>query len=724
MAVQENGESIDCFVNRLRSMIKLCGYKCTNEDCAKDLSDEFLLDRLCISISNVRLREKLYDDKQITLQDAIDKIKTANLTELQLRKLTVCEENSEEGNRLRTASKPANTDDKYGNFSRERNDVERTDKRQYQDNSDAIMKYFFCGYARNHDKKNCPAVGKQCTKCRKFNHFAKACQSNQNRVKNVQALRQIENECENVNNDNELKEYVYQINSDNNEGATTTSVLEFLVCEDVKQVKCQLDTAASCSVIGIKNLSEMLDDTKPRLAKTPRIIKAFGNGTVIPLGRFTLQVLRNGHAFPIKFEVVQQVQLPLISSRECHRLGLIKVCNKICANGVNLSSSEQILQKYDDVFKGMGKINYQVSLEIDKNVIPVIHKPRRVPVAYRQQLKQQIDELIADGIISKVDTHTDWVSNIVLVRRNGKMRICLDPTELNKAFKRPNYQMPTVEEILPELARAKVFSTVDATRGFWQLPLDHDSSMLTTFWTPFGRFRWNRMPFGISPAPEIFQRVQHELIDGLDGVECIHDHLLVYGCGETVQDAIVDHDKKLEQLLRRLREKILKLNRQKVKLCQNSVQFFGHLLTANGIEADPSKIAAIRDMPAPTNVSQVRTFLGSITYLSKFLPNLSSVAEPIRKLTKDEAEFEWGDEQQRSFRTLKHLVTRTPVLLYFDSKLPIVLQCDASSMGLGSVLLQDGKPVAFASRTLTGYGEKLCAGRKRNVGDSVEVKDQ
>jgi hypothetical protein len=141
--------------------------------------------------------------------------------------------------------------------------------------------------------------------------------------------------------------------------------------------------------------------------------------------------------------------------------------------------------------------------------------------------------------------------------------------------------MPTIEEILPKLAKAKVFSTLDAKDGFWQVKLSQESSYMTTFWTPIGRYRWLRMPFGISNAPEEYQRRQHEVVEGLDGVEAIVDDILVYGCGETEEEAVKDHDKNLIRLLDRARATNLKLNAKKLKLRLKEVKYIGHVLNAN-----------------------------------------------------------------------------------------------------------------------------------------------
>ena len=279
--------------------------------------------------------------------------------------------------------------------------------------------------------------------------------------------------------------------------------------------------------------------------------------------------------------------------------------------------------------------------------------------------------------------------------------MCLDPKDLNHAIRRSHYPVPTIEEILPELTNAKVFSTVDVKNGFWHVALDEDSFYLTTFNTPHGRYRWLRMPFGISSAPEEFQRRQHEAVEGLSGVKCIHDDILIFGDGATVEEATWDHDRKLRALMERCRERNIKLNEAKIKLRMTSVPFIGHQITSEGLKPDPDKIKAVVEMPSPTDVKGVQRFLGFVQYLSKFLPQLSDICEPLRKLAVKGVEWCWLEAHDEAVEKVKQLVTTTPVLKYYDPKEELTLQCDASETGLGAALLQNGQPVAYASRALT-----------------------
>ena len=363
---------------------------------------------------------------------------------------------------------------------------------------------------------------------------------------------------------------------------------------------------------------------------------------------------------------------------------------------------EQILQEYSDVFDGLGVLPGEYHIEVDQEHTPVIRAPRRIPIAIREVVKETLEKMETDGIIAKVSEPTPWVSSMVVVRKkNGRVRICIDPRDLNKAIKRCHYPMPTLEEVATRLPKAKVFSVLDAKSGFWQVKLSESSCKLTTFNTPFGRYYWRRMPFGIKSAPELWQRKAHELIEGLDGVEVIMDDFLAIGFGDTGEEAMANHDKNLIGLLERARERNLKLNPEKIQLRLREVPFIGHLLTPEGLIPDPTKVEAIVNMPKPTEVKSLRRALGMVNYLAKFLPNLSSTSEILRQLARKDVEWHWEDGHEKAWNELMKSLTEAPVLAFFDPEKEVTIQCDASQGGLGAFLTQEGRPIHYASRAMT-----------------------
>nr|XP_023660029.1 uncharacterized protein K02A2.6-like [Paramormyrops kingsleyae] len=281
--------------------------------------------------------------------------------------------------------------------------------------------------------------------------------------------------------------------------------------------------------------------------------------------------------------------------------------------------------------------------------------------------------------------------------KTGQLRLCLDPKDLNNVIKRPYYPLPTLEDITSKLAGACYFSVMDARSGYWAIKLTDESSKLTTFNTIFGRYRFLRLPFGLKSAQDEFQRKVNETFEGLQGVTAIVDDILIYGGSKE------EHDKNLHAMLQRSRERGVKLNPEKSTICATEVSYFGHRITKDRIKPDPNKIAAVRDMGPPKDKGELETFLGMINYLSKFAPRLASINAPLRHLLKESNEFTWDAQHDKAFNEVKELITREPgpVLTYFDPTKELRLQADASKHGLGAVLLQEGKPVGYASKSLS-----------------------
>lgn len=354
-------------------------------------------------------------------------------------------------------------------------------------------------------------------------------------------------------------------------------------------------------------------------------------------------------------------------------------------------------EKYASIFSSeLGCLPGDVKLSVDEKAFPVALPVRGVPFALRDALKAELDRLVDLQVITAVDEPTDWVSQLVVtIKKSGALRLCIDPKPLNAALRREYYCIPTLDDVLPSLNGARFFTRVDLSSAFWQLKLDEQSSYLTTFGTPFGRFRWLRLPFGLKVSSEIFQKRLIQALDKLPGTVCIADDVLVFGKTQT------EHDQNLELFFQRCMEQGIRLTRDKVEHKVPSVTFHGHVLTADGLKADPEKVKAIQLMPAPEDVRGVARLNGMVNYLSRFLPHLADMMEPIRKLTHKGVPWNWEAAQQTSLEKIKQAMTEAPVLAYYDPQLPLVVQCDSSQSGLGAVLMQQGKPLDYRSRSLT-----------------------
>ncbi|KAL0175066.1 hypothetical protein M9458_031034, partial [Cirrhinus mrigala] len=303
-----------------------------------------------------------------------------------------------------------------------------------------------------------------------------------------------------------------------------------------------------------------------------------------------------------------------------------------------------------------------VKIELKENARPYsITTPRRIPIPLVPKVEEELRRMKCLGIIESVTEPTEWVAPMVpVVKPSGKIRICVDLKRLNKSAQREKLILPALDDILHRLAGSTVFSSLDAASGFWQIPLDEESARLTTFITPLGRFCFKRLPFGVTSAPEIFQRKMCELLRDHEGTIVYMDDILVSG--------------------------------------------------GDGISPQPDRVTAITAVEPPQNQTELRRLLGMVNFLGRYLPHLSSVLHPLNDLLRADVAWLWGPEQGEAFKKVKALISSAPVLQFFNLKLRTVVSADASSHGLGGVLLQEHegglRPVAFCSRILTDAGKR------------------
>lgn len=550
--------------------------------------------------------------------------------------------------------------------------------------SGQVVECRYCG--RSHVSGRCPAYGKRCRKCNQFNHFEKVCRSRAKTVKTVQV--ESEQTSDNEFSVQSIAFNVFGLDSQNNGWFVEANVNH---CP----MTCQIDTGAEVSVMDVGSLKKV---GIKRLKTTRARLNAYGGTNLKVVGKVNLEVhlASNECAENVLFYIVDggPRATTLLGMPAIQSLGLIHKVGMVTQ--LSETSSQSIINEHECVFKGLGKLKDKLELKLKDSARPKAMPPRMVPQGIRGKLKKELERLEQEEIICRDNEPSEWLSPPVIVRKpDGTIRLCLDPQYLNSQLVRTQCSMTTATEIFSRLQGSKVFSCLDGRQGFHQIPLTHESSRLTCFVTPFGKFRFLRCPMGICNAPEIFHAKMVEIVGDIPGVEVYIDDILVHA---PTQEA---HDARLREVLQRCKKAGITLNQDKSVFSRDKVVFLGHELSEQGIRPSIDKMETVRNMTVPEDRKALERFLGFVNYLAKFLPHLAELTHPLRVCCKDSKEFIWESSQEEAFRAIKQSVEEAPTLSYFDATRPITLSADASAHSLGAVIMQDGKPVEFAAKSLT-----------------------
>ena len=310
----------------------------------------------------------------------------------------------------------------------------------------------------------------------------------------------------------------------------------------------------------------------------------------------------------------------------------------------------------------------------------------------------ELDKLERQGIIEPVDGPTPWISPLVVIpkpKNPNQIRVCVDMRQPNRAILRKRHITPTVDDLIHDLNGATVFSKIDLNSGYHQLELTPDSRYITTFSTHRGLRRYTRLNFGTSSAVEVFQDAIQQTLSGIEGVRNVSDDIIIFGRHQQA------HDRALHTVFARLRAKNLTLNPKKCEFNKSSIEFFGYTFPKNGVSPDPKKVAAMNNAKPPSNAHEVRSFLSMTNYCSRFIPNYSTITAPLRTLTKSEQPWTWTSSEQQGFVQLKRLLISDTILSYFNPHKKATILVDASPVGLGAILCQENRVVAYANRSLS-----------------------
>ena len=361
---------------------------------------------------------------------------------------------------------------------------------------------------------------------------------------------------------------------------------------------------------------------------------------------------------------------------------------------------KELLSHFPSVTRNTPGITHKMIHRIrTTDCVPIRQKPYRIPQAYREEVLKELEEMEKQGIIEK--SESEWASPLVIVtKKDGGVRLCVDYRKLNQETKFDAYPMPRIEELLDEIGKAKFITTLDLAKGYWQVPLAKEDREKTAFTTPNGLYQFLTMPFGLSGAPATFQRMMDEVLRGLNSFVGVYlDDIVIHsGTWE-------EHIAQLEEVFTRLKGANLTIKLKKCVFASDNCTYLGYKIGQGGVRPEEGKIKAVNEMSRPQTKKQIRTFLGMTGYYRRFVRDYATITAPLTELIKKNLpeKIEWSEAAEEAFCRLKKVLISAPLMMNPDFSRSFILQTDASGYGVGAVLSQGengDQPIAYFSKKL------------------------
>ena len=580
-----------------------------------------------------------------------------------------------------------------------------------------------CG-RNNHDAKECRFREAKCHNCGKVGHIAPACRAPKKvQPKNPSSPHQnkpqakfVEVEPEPVGDSPAEDLALFTV------GAQASNPIEVALQINDRPLTMELDTGADVSIVSEKTYRTLLPGTE--LKPLPVPLRTYTGEQMKVLGQIPVTV---------RYERVVATDLPLVvvagdgpsllgrNWLKHIRLNWKKI-GTVVLSGSTAHELSRLLQDYQEIFADeLGTVQmFQAELTVQENAQPKFCKPRSVPLPMKEAIEEELDRLERIGVLEKV-AYSRWATPLVCVpKKDGRVRLCGDyKVTLNQVLNVEQYLLPKPDDLFATLAGGERFTVLDLTQAYQQLLLDDNSRQYVTVNTHRGLYRYTRLPYGVASAPAIFQRVMDTILQGLPGVICYIDDILITGSNDK------EHLRNLERVFRQLQRHGIRLKKPKCAFLQPSVEYLGHQIDAEGRRATKEKLQAILQAPSPKNVQELRSFLGLLNYYGKFIPNLATLIHPLNALLHHDCPWKWSVECDAAFNQAKEKLISSKILVHYDPKLPIKVAADASAYGVGAVLSHviDGneRPIAFA-RTLTASERNYAQVEKEALGLIFAVK--
>ena len=716
---QRPGESIQAYTAALKKIAANCSYGAALE--------ERLRDTFTFGIANPRIQKRLLEESQK------DNYTWTSATTLALNLETVDKDSGflavgEE----KTAGSNAGNVNRLGYHGAPRGRGQSTQpnrRQQYQQqnrpgNPSGSSKCFRCG-ASGHHPDDCKFKAQECFKCGKHGHTQSQCPKNSSQ--NVgrgrgrgqgfrsrgrgrgQSVRYVADErsaAQGEFGEGSGPDYtdaflnLYQVTSPD----TKTLPAEYKEVLHVNQKPMTFVIDTACPVTVIPEEVYRAHFQAQQLHEANLQLTSYTQQPVPVLGYLQVTVDYDGSTYTLPLYVTQGDNVALLGREWLQKIKL----NWHRISAIQTDGFEQIVKEYPDVFSHeLGTIrDFKAKIELKPDAVPKFHRPRPVPYALKDAVSRELRQLEERGVITRIE-RSDWAAPIVVVPKSDKsLRICGDyKVTINAALQQDVYPLPTAEDLFATLSGGELFTKLDLSNAYQQLELTPDSVPYLVINTHEGLFAYRRLTYGVSTAPNVFQQVMDQILQGIPGVTCYLDDILVASSRE-------HHRARVVEVLERLRKYGVKLKQTKCAYSLDRVTYLGHEVSAKGVQPTQEKVRAIIQMRAPTDVHDLRVLMGMVNYYAKFLPDLSTLLAPWYELLRKDSEFVWSKACQRAFDQVKQLLASDKILVHYDPKKPLRIACDASPVGVGVVLSHvingQDKPVAYASRSLTPAERQYC----------------
>lgn len=669
-AAKEDEETVSQWYGRIKRLAAKCEFG--------SHFDIMVLDQFVISLPN-KIFDRICEERSnITLHDALTK---AMIMESKL-----------------STSQVGSSADSSVNFVKKypaRNNTTRNTKQgndTSQNKTKGKSKCTRCGW-RNHEAKDCKYKNSTCHICSKIGHLASVCRSKQKGVINY--ISDSENNNSSIS---DLFNYsIYSVN-----GSNFSDVYALPVVVNGKEMNIACDTGAPCTLFPASLYNNFFKNTFLTPCLKPYV--DYNGKQIKVLGEFEASITYRDVTRKIPIVVSNTNSPPLLGRTFLKEFNFQLTQVNYISNIEQYSSiTDNIKKEYSDVFsEELGKFNGPtIDLQLSNDAKPIFHKPRSLPIAWKDDIEKQLRSLMRSGVLELVDS-SEWGTPIVPIpKSDGTFRICGDyKVTINKFLVDVRYPLPRIDEIFTSLEGGELFTKLDLANAYNQLVLSDSSQGICALSTHIGTLKVKRMPFGIKPAAAIFQKTIENLLRGIPNVVIYQDDITVTG------KDLQDHIKNLKAVLDKLKTSNLKLNASKCKFFEKEISYLGFTINKNGLRKTHERVVNILEAPIPKNVSEVRAFVGMVNHYSRFIESFADKIMPLYELLKKNVTYQWTSKCQAAYELMKKEVTSEQVLVHFNSELPLILSTDASNVAIAGILSHKfpnntTKPIAFISRALS-----------------------